>query len=181
MSTHLLGGRGVSLGGCGNISTLDVQKDRNVFRNGLNDLKSKPTWFVAYFSKGFHTSRNSLKESRVRLIAASNILRSLNQARAEGLQSLRSFFGQFNTMRVQTNTKKRVALLNTSFQHFKELHFVLFELMTSLAYFRYCIYLLFIAPYLVSYPTGICSFQRLYTIWKDCSLLSRNKQIKTDK
>ena len=111
MSTHLLGGRGVSLGGCGNVSTLDVQKDRNILRNGLNNLVFKTTWFVAYFSKSFHTSRNSLEERGIRLIAASNILRGLNQARAEGLQSLGSLFSQFNTMRVQTNGNMQVRSL----------------------------------------------------------------------
>ena len=39
MGTHLLGSGGVSLGSGGNISTLDVQEDGDIGRNGLDDLQ----------------------------------------------------------------------------------------------------------------------------------------------
>ena len=82
------------------------------------------SWFGHYLSERLHTSGNRLKEGGIRLVAASNVLRGLNETSAEGLKALGGVLLQLISMGVQTHAEKRMALLDTGSKHIKELHLV---------------------------------------------------------
>ena len=102
-------------------STLHIQQNRNILRNGPYDLSSIQGK-IRYLSECLHSTGNGLKEGRIWFVAASDILRSLDKTSAECLQTLRSVLGQLLSMGVQTNAEKRMTLLDSSIKHIKELH-----------------------------------------------------------